>query len=229
MNPSFENPNSENPNSGIPIYQGQFGSFTITEQDRQGVKFYRLGLMMAAFSVAIATLILVLDLEFTGKFLALTVLYILLTLGLGMSLWFIHIYMAVLHRLLQGFWLVGTVAAIALALLDPAPLATTLYHQPLSILGIGFTFAALTGIYFKEAFCFDRLETKGLTAIVPILLLGHLLGILPIAVEKSLAIAWAILFLIFAFRKAMQNIPDDIGDKSVFEYLHQKRSEQRSV
>jgi uncharacterized integral membrane protein len=208
-----------------PIYQGQFGTFTITESDRTGVKLYRLGLTIAALCVAIATLILVLGLEFPGKFVLLTALYTIFSLALGLSLWLIHIYMVLLHRALQAFWLIGTLAAIAIGHLDPEPFALTIYHHSSSILGIGFTFAALTGIYFKEAFCFDRLETKALTAIVPALLLGHLLKILPMDVEKGLAIAWAVLFLIFAFRKAVQNIPDDIGDKSVFEYLQQQRSQ----
>jgi uncharacterized integral membrane protein len=32
-------------------------------------------------------------------------------------------------------------------------------------------------------------------------------------------LVWAGLFLVFAFRKAIQAIPPDIGDKSVFEHL----------
>jgi uncharacterized integral membrane protein len=89
-----------------------------------------------------------------------------------------------------------------------------------SLLGVGFIFASLTGIYFKEAFCFNRLETKFLTPLVPTLLLGHLLGILPLNWEKGLLILWATLFVIFALRKLSQPLPNDIGDKSVFEHLH---------
>ncbi|MEM1369784.1 MAG: DUF2301 domain-containing membrane protein, partial [Cyanobacteria bacterium P01_H01_bin.15] len=88
----------------------------------------------------------------------------------------------------------------------------------------GFLFAALTGIFFKEAFCFNRLETKLLTPLVPALLLGHLFGVLPPTVEKSLLAIWAVLFVVFALRKAFQAIPPDIGDKSVFEYLKKQPS-----
>uniref|UniRef100_UPI00286DF6E8 DUF2301 domain-containing membrane protein n=1 Tax=Chamaesiphon sp. VAR_69_metabat_338 TaxID=2964704 RepID=UPI00286DF6E8 len=88
-----------------------------------------------------------------------------------------------------------------------------------TILGVGFIFAALTGIFFKEAFCFDRLETKLLVFIVPLLLLGHLTQLLPKAAEPILLAVWAGLFLVFAIRKVIQQIPPDIGDKSVFEYL----------
>jgi uncharacterized integral membrane protein len=82
----------------------------------------------------------------------------------------------------------------------------------------------LTGIYFKEAFCFNRAETKVLTVIVPLLLLGHLLGILPTQAEQFLLGVWATLFLVFALRKVVQAIPPDIGDKSVFTYLKNKSS-----
>jgi uncharacterized integral membrane protein len=131
--------------------------------------------------------------------------------------------MAFLHRLLQVFWGIGSITAVILALSSSTPLAVTIYTQPLTLLGIGFTFVALTGIYFKEAFCFNRLETKILTPIVPVLLLGHMLGVLPTQGEQVLLGLWAILFVVFALRKAIQAIPPDIGDKSVFEYLKAQR------
>ena len=81
------------------------------------------------------------------------------------------------------------------------------------------------GIFFKEAFCFDRIETKLLTPLVPLLLLGHLFGVLPLLARQILLTVWAILFLVFALRKAVQPIVPDIGDKSVFAYLKQQRSQ----
>jgi uncharacterized integral membrane protein len=100
---------------------------------------------------------------------------------------------------------------------DAEKLPLSIFHN--DILGIGFTFAALTGIFFKEGFCFHRLETKILTPLVPLLLLGHLTGILSTPAEPILLATWAIFFLIFAVRKIIQPIPPDIGDKSVFDYL----------
>lgn len=204
------------------VYQGQFGEFTITAADRRGVLIYRAGLMLAALCFAVgATLALGWGSNSTMQ-IALTLLYSGFTVGLGVSLLTIHIYMAPLHRALQAFWLVGSLAALAVAHFYPEPFVATVYQHPITILGVGFSFAALTGIFFKEAFCFNRLETKLLTPIVPLLLLGHWLGFLPLQVEKSLLAVWAVLFVIFALRKAFQAIPPDIGDKSVFEYLKQK-------
>ena len=201
------------------VYQGQFGEFTITEGDRKGVIIYRTGLMVAALSFAIGSALVLLN----NNPDILTPFIVCFCLALGVSLVTIHIYLAELHRVLQVFWAIGTSAAVALVFSSREPLAITIYNHPAALFGVGFTFAALTGIYFKEAFCFNRLETKILTPLVPVLLLGHLVGVLPVQFEQVMLATWAVLFVVFALRKAVQPIPPDIGDKSVFAYLKEQR------
>ncbi|AVH73952.1 DUF2301 domain-containing membrane protein [Nostoc sp. 'Lobaria pulmonaria (5183) cyanobiont'] len=208
--------------SAPEVYQGQFGEFTITQSDRTGVIIYRAGLMVAALSFAIGSALILLNNNPTVVT-ALTPLYACFSLALGVSLFTIHIYMASLHRALQVFWAIGSITSVILAITSSEPLALAVYNQPITLFGVGFIFVALTGIYFKEAFCFNRLETKVLTPIVPLLLLGHLVGILPTQGEGILLGTWAILFLVFALRKTVQAIPADIGDKSVFNYLKEQR------
>lgn len=206
------------------IYQGQFGKFTITPDDRRGVVIYRAGLMITALSFACGSGLVLWQGKSPEFLIWLTPIYTCFSVGLAISLLTIHIYLAPLHRALQAFWLIGSVAALIVAHSDREPFALTVYHHPLSILGVGFTFAALTGIFFKEAFCFDRFETKLLTPLVPLLLLGHLIGILPTTGEQVLLAIWALLFVVFAVRKVIQDIPPDIGDKSVFSYLKQQQT-----
>ena len=203
-------------------YEGQFGAFTIDKSDRLEVIVYRAGLVLAALSFAIATNLIVSQGESALPWV--TPLFALFSLGLGVSLWTIHIYMAALHRTLQLFWIIGSISAVAIAIKADEPLALYVYNHPLTLFGIGFTFAALTGIYFKEAFCFNRLETKVLTPVVPFLLLGHLTGLLPFAMEEVLLAIWTIGFTVFAGRKMVQEIDPDIGDKSVFAYLKAQKS-----
>jgi uncharacterized integral membrane protein len=207
------------------VYQGQFGEFTINQGDRQGVIIYRAGLMIAALSFAIGSTIVLWQGAHPAILQALSPLYTLFCMGLGISLLSIHIYMVVLHRALQAFWIVGAIAAVVVAYFYAEPFALTLYQNPATILGVGFTFAALTGLFFKEAACFNRLETKVLTPLVPLLLLGHLLGFLPVMEEKILLAVWTVLFVFFALRKVFQPIPPDIGDKSVFAYLKNQKLE----
>jgi uncharacterized integral membrane protein len=206
------------------VYQGQFGDFTITQSDRKGVIIYRTGLLVAALSFALGSVLVLLSGDAPTVLQALTPLYAVFCIALGVSLVTIHIYMAALHRLLQLFWGIGVIAATVLALSTHEPLALFVYNHPTAIFGVGFTFAALTGIYFKEAFCFNRFETKFLTPLVPMLLLGHLAGVLPTNWEQVLLGLWAVLFVVFALRKVIQPIPPDIGDKSVFTYLKEQRA-----
>ena len=214
--------------SSAPIYQGQFGEFTITKDDRNGVILYRASLLVAAVCGGVGTLATLFP--NVVPFGLLSVLYAGFSVALGVALAMIHIYVKVLHKALQAFWAIGTLVAVILATIafqNHQSLASYVAQHPTSILGIGFTFVALNGIFFKEAFCFNRLETKFLVAIVPSLLIGHLLGILPVEIEKLLLGAWAVLFTIFALRKCVQNVPDDIGDKSVFEYLEREESQKK--
>lgn len=208
-------------NTTSAVYQGQFGNFTITPSDRQSVIIYRSALMIAAVCFAAATgLILWRSPNIESNTLDLiTWLYIGFSIALGIALATIHIYLAILHRALQLFLAIGSINAMILVSQIHQPIVQIIYQQPLTILGVGFTFAALTGIFFKEAFCFDRFETKILTLLVPSLLLGHLTNLLPQTVESILLSTWAGLFLIFAIRKSIQPIPPDIGDKSVFDHL----------
>ncbi|WP_192901197.1 MULTISPECIES: DUF2301 domain-containing membrane protein [Okeania] len=207
------------------VYQGHFGEFTITKSDRLSVIIYRSGLMIAALSFALGSTLVLWQGNNPAVIKALTPIYGCFCLALGLSLVTIHIYMAILHRLLQLFWIIGTITTVILAINSTQPLFLVVYTNPITILGVGFTFAALTGIYFKEAFCFNRLETKFLTPLVPFLLLSHMADFLLLEVKEFLLGIWAFLFIVFAIRKVFQAIPPDIGDKSVFEYLHKKQEE----
>ena len=209
------------------VYQGQFGEFTITKSDRLGVIIYRSALAIAALCFSIGALLVLFQPSNPEILNWLAFLYVGFSIGLGVALWTIHIYLELLHRVLQIFWVIGAIAAIGIAFYFPEPFAIAIYDHPIALIGVGFNFAALTGIFFKETFCFNRFETKFLVPLVPVLILGHLVNILPVATEQSLLGAWAVLFTIFAIRKLIQDIPPDIGDKSVFAYL--KAQKQQAV
>ena len=209
------------------VYQGQFGEFTITKDDRIGVIVYRSALAIAALCFSVGAILVLLQPHNPEILNWLTWLYIGFSVGLGVALWTIHIYLELLHRVLQLFWAIGTIAAVAVTLYFSEPLAIAIYDHQVALIGVGFSFAALTGIFFKETFCFNRFETKFLVPLLPLLILGHLANILPVAIEQGLLGAWAVLFVIFAIRKVTQEIPPDIGDKSVFAYL--KAQKQQAI
>jgi uncharacterized integral membrane protein len=209
------------------VYQGQFGEFKITKDDRLGVIIYRSALAIAALCFSLGVMLVLLQPNNPSILNWLTWLYFGFSIGLGVALWTIHIYLELLHRVLQIFWAIGAIASVGVALYFPEPLAIAVYEHPIALIGVGFSFAALTGIFFKETFCFNRFETKFLVPLVPVLILGHLVNFLTVAIEQGLLGIWAVLFVIFALRKLTQEIPSDIGDKSVFAYL--KAQKQQAV
>ncbi|MEA5486055.1 MULTISPECIES: DUF2301 domain-containing membrane protein [Pseudanabaena] len=209
------------------VYQGQFGEFTITKDDRLSVIIYRSALAIAALCFSLGVMLVLWQPNNPSILNWLTWVYFGFSIGLGVALWTIHIYLELLHRVLQIFWAIGAIASVGVALYFPEPLAIAVYEHPIALIGVGFSFAALTGIFFKETFCFNRFETKFLVPLVPVLILGHLVNFLTVAIEQGLLGIWAVLFVIFALRKVTQEIPSDIGDKSVFAYL--KAQKQQAI
>ncbi|MBL6803128.1 MAG: DUF2301 domain-containing membrane protein [Cyanobacteria bacterium] len=198
-----------------PQFEGVYGPYTITEQDRRDVQRYRLALLTSG----LALLAGVVHCWVLGM--AWAWLWMLpLGTGLGLALLWIHIYLRPLHRALQLFWLAGCLGwAGLLVIAGPTQALSTLAANPIWILAIGPLFAALAGIGFKEFFCFQRGEAIGLTLLLPLALLGRLLGLLSGEVCLALMALAAVLMVVLALRKFGMDAAADVGDKSVFAYL----------
>lgn len=102
-------------------------------------------------------------------------------------------------------------------------MGNALLAQPLWIMAVGPYFAALTGLGFKEFFCFRRLEAVGVTVLVPLLLMLALLGVVPLEKQGPVWFLEAVLLLVMAVGKFRLDPAADIGDKSVFQELEQRR------
>jgi uncharacterized integral membrane protein len=207
------------PSPDEPVLEGVYGPYTITAADRREVLGYRLALTL----VAVAQLALLAQWRAVGPQLLWPWL-VAMAAGLGLALRWIHIYLRPLHRLLQLFWLLGCLGGVALAVrVGPAALLPALAEQPLWILAIGPFFAALAGVGFKEFFCFRRPEAIGVTLLLPVALLGRLLGLLGEPTTVALLASEAVLLLVLTLRKFPMPAAADVGDKSVFLWLAQQR------
>ncbi|MFZ9752298.1 MAG: DUF2301 domain-containing membrane protein [Cyanobium sp.] len=202
-----------------PVFDGVFGPFTITADDRREVLAYRLALT----AVAVGQLGLLLQWHLAGP----TWLWpwlLPMAAGLGLALRWIHIYLRPLHRALQLFWLLGCLGALLLLQrVGAAGLGPALVAQPLWILAVGPFFAALTGVGFKEFFCFRRPEAVGVTLLLPLALLGRLTGLLSAEACGALLGLEALLLLVLCLRKFPMAAAADVGDKSVFIHLEAQR------
>jgi uncharacterized integral membrane protein len=206
--------------SADPVFEGMFGLYTITAEDRREVLAYRLALT----SVALAQLALALQWRQWGSE-ALWPWIVVMAAGLGLALRWIHIYLRPLHRALQIFWLLGCAGFVALAAwLGPQEMVRDALRQPLAILAVGPFFAALTGVGFKEFFCFRRPEAIGVTLLLPLALLGRLTGLLSVSLTLQLLALQAALLLVLCLRKFPMEAAADVGDKSVFTHLEQQRA-----
>ncbi|KAI3787299.1 hypothetical protein L1987_41672 [Smallanthus sonchifolius] len=207
------------------VYQGVYGPWSVDSSDIREVILYRSGLVTAATSFVLASSAVFLPDDFVLTDLLkqnIDIPYAIGAAGLGLSLVLIHIYVTEIKRSLQALWVLGVVGSIAakICLAQPADESLVQYvvDNPVAVWFVGPLFAALTGLVFKEGLCYGKLEAGVLTFIIPLVLLGHLSGLMDDGVKVSLLGAWMALFVIFAARKFTQPIKDDIGDKSVFTF-----------
>ena len=205
--------------TGDPQFEGVYGPYTITSIDRREVQRYRISLLVAGLAMTAG---LVHWWQFGDRWA--WVWLVPLMAGLGLALHWIHIYLRPLHNALRLFWLTGCLGwGLLLMQAGPNEALTTLVEQPLWILAIGPLFAALAGIGFKEFFCFQRPEAIGLTLLLPIALLGRLVGIISTSLCAAFLLIAGLLMVLLALRKFGMEAAADVGDKSVFAYLDSQR------
>jgi uncharacterized integral membrane protein len=205
--------------TGDPQFEGVYGPYTITSIDRLEVQRYRISLLVAGLAMTAG---LVHWWQFGDRWA--WVWLVPLMAGLGLALHWIHIYLRPLHNALRLFWLMGCLGwGLLLMQAGPNEALTTLVEQPLWILAIGPLFAALAGIGFKEFFCFQRPEAIGLTLLLPIALLGRLVGIISTSLCAAFLLIAGLLMVLLALRKFGMEAAADVGDKSVFAYLDSQR------
>ena len=202
-----------------PVFEGVYGTYSITDHDRREVLGYRLAL----FTAAVAQAALLLQWHQLGGS-SIWPWLLPLLVGVGLALRWIHIYLRPLHRALQALWLVGCLGfALLLLRAGPTGMAEAVARDSRWIWAIGPFFAALAGIGFKEFFCFRRPEAIGVTLLLPIALLGRLSGLMGQELSAALLGLESALLLVLTLRKFPMEAGADVGDKSVFAYLEAQR------
>ena len=196
-------------------YQGIYGEYTINSKDKEEVRLYRFSLLLTSLSFFL----------FISQWIFINQLFIWIWLvlfitGIGGSLKWIHIYMRSLHKLLIVFWIMGSLGFCLLFFrLGTENFASFLANNPIWLFAIGPLFATLTGIGFKEFFCFRRPEAIGISLLLPISLIGFLTQLIGGPITLALLYFASMLSIILALRKFGTNPSLDIGDKSVFQQM----------
>ena len=144
-------------------------------------------------------------------------------------------YVTPLKRMLQFFWLLGTLGYGYVSIQNVGDGLTTmdaLLQDGSTTWFVGPLGAALTGVTFKEGLCYGKTEALILTLLIPALFLSHLFGFdgsFDGAIGSILDASVCVLLSIFAMRKYTQDVKDDIGDGSVFRFQRMNPDEQEQL
>ena len=199
--------------------KGVYGDFIVTPKDKKEVLFYRLSIFSCGlfFSLGLVQWFIQGSSQVWISFAGLVI-------SLGLGLRWIHIYLRPLHQALIIFWAMGCIGLVIVSYhFGLTNFIYGLKENPKWVFLIGPLFVSLTGVGFKEFFCFRRIEAVGITIFIPIALIGHLTQLTNEKFTFGLLVLSSLLLLILGIRKFDLPAEADIGDKSVFDFLESQR------
>jgi len=199
--------------------KGVYGDFIVTSSDKKEVLFYRLSILFCGLFFLIG-----ITQWFTNGSNQIWIWLLGMSLSIGLSLKWIHIYLRPLHQTLIIFWLIGCMGFVVIAYyFGITNIIYGIRENPRLILIIGPLFAALTGIGFKEFFCFRRIEAIGITIFIPLALIGYLTELANERFTFAMLLVSSLLLVLMGIRKFNLPAEADVGDKSVFNFLERQR------
>lgn len=191
----------------------------LTREDRITVVLYRAGIVMsAAIMSGLAFLLLNAsshpDRLFTGP--SADILAYGLYASVGMSVFFIHLYVGMFKRYLKNLYFISLGCLVVLLYLGKGSLSGVLVREPYTSLLLLPLSGCLGFVTAKEAFCFKLVEGYLLAMIMPAYLLLVSGGILPRGGVFYGLVLIASMLVLFTLRKVTMPIAWDIGDKSAY-------------
>lgn len=157
-----------------------------------------------------------LPLIYTG--LGANIIIVSLYFSVGLSVFFIHLYIGKFHRILKKIYYLSSFCLALMFMLgkgSPASMLSSL--NPAGALLLIPLALCLGFITAKEAFCFKLLEGYLLGLIMPAYLFFYGIGLLD---QKSAVYGLALIaamLVFFMFRKVFMPLHCDIGDKSAYQ------------
>jgi len=196
----------------------------LTKKDKISVVLYRLGIGLS--SVFIGTLALISTLGpgediqniiVSGKVTYPGLLLSGLFLSVGLSVFFIHLYVSSFHRVLKRLYFLAFAGFLYLLLLgdgNPAVAVLSNWFGPLLLLPLAGCLGFITA---KEAFCFKLLEGYLLALAMPVYLVLAGAGMLSSVPAIACIDVIAVTLFFFTLRKVFMPLHYDIGDKSAYQ------------
>jgi uncharacterized integral membrane protein len=191
----------------------------LTREDRITVLLYRVGIVLSAISMSCLAYFLAVPPP-SGA-VGISPLADIVAYGLyasvGMSVFFIHLYVGKFKTFLKNLYYLGLGGVAALLFIGKGSLSAALMHEPSSALFLLPLSGCLGFVTAKEAFCFQLFEGYLLAMIMPIYLLLVSAGILSARGLFLGLVLIAAMLVIFTLRKVIMPLAYDIGDKSAYQ------------
>jgi uncharacterized integral membrane protein len=185
----------------------------LTKEDKITVVLYRVGIVLSAIITAgLAYLLAIASLRTAAA----NILGYGLHASVGMSVFFIHLYVRKIKTYLVGLYVLSLGCLAALILVgkgSPADAFMQGSYGPLLLLPLSGCLGFVTA---KEAFCFQLFEGYLLAMLMPFFLLLVAVGALSGTGVSSGLVLVAALLVLFTLRKVFQPLAYDIGDKSAY-------------
>jgi uncharacterized integral membrane protein len=197
----------------------------LTREDKITVILYRTGIFLSTLVIALCGFVAFQSSRLgpeaypsLASGLTLNILLLVLYFSVGLSVFFIHLYVGKFYRVLKKVYYVAVACLILLFVVGHGnpllpifrtPPTATLLLIPLSLC-LGFITA-------KEAFCFQLIEGYLLAIIMPAYLFFYGVGALSQNAALYGLMFVAVMLVLFMMRKIFMPIAFDIGDKSAYQ------------
>ena len=199
---------------------------SLTKEDRITVVLYRSGILFSALILGISAFILFKSLPGanSGEFpfvvsgLSINILLLILYFSVGLSVFFIHLYIGKFHRVLKKIYFLAVACLCVLFFIGNGNPVMPLFRVPpygaLLLMPLSLCLGFVTA---KEAFCFRLIEGYMLAVLMPAYVFFYSVGAFS---GKSAAYSFmviAAMLVFFTFRKIFMPVHYDIGDKSAYQ------------
>lgn len=194
----------------------------LTKEDKVTVVIYRIGIVSLT---AIISFIAVLAFKGPSALdpMAISgassiILLLLLYISVGLTVFFIHLYVGSYHRFLKKIFYVSVLCLAGLFIIGKGnPVVPLLRTPPYSVMLLIPLSLCIGFVTAKEAVCFRLFEGYIIAMIMPAYLFMYSLGVLDHKGASFILAFIAVMLVFFTFRKVFMPIHFDIGDKSAYQ------------
>jgi uncharacterized integral membrane protein len=192
----------------------------LTREDKITVVLYRCGIVLSTIIVSVLPHVVASEspnLDSSGISPSTEILAYGLYASIGMSVFFIHLYVGKLKTYLKNLYLISLACLVALLYIGKGSLSSALAQDPYCALLLLPLSGCLGFVTAKEAFCFKLIEGYVLSMVMPVYLVLISVNLLSGRGAYNGVVLIAVMLVIFTLRKVFMPIAYDIGDKSAYQ------------